>query len=253
MKKLVITNKGGDEKSLRLCAFARKNMKFVLSCEHGGNEIPAEFQFLFNGNESMLNSHRGYDLGALDVFRFLKPLADFSEFQTVSHLLIEMNRSLHHRNLFSEFSKTLASREKEYLLKTYYFPYREKIEQKIQEFIQNKEEVFHLSIHSFTPKLNEETRNADIGLLYDPGRISEKAICKTLKTQLKKELPRFKIRLNSPYLGISDGFTTSLRKRFSEKYMGVELEINQKHSAKNQMDILLKTAIFQVIKSYRPK
>ena len=43
-------------------------------------------------------------------------------------------------------------------------------------------------------------------------------------------LPDLSIRCNYPYKGNADGFTTYLRKQFSEKkYLGIELEINQKH------------------------
>ncbi len=224
-------------------------MKLVITCEHAGNEIPKKFQFLFEGKEKILNSHRGYDLGAFDIFQHLKSLTDFSEFQTISRLLIEMNRSLWKADLFSEFSDILSLQEKRYLLETYYFPYREKMEHKIEELIQKKEKVFHLSVHSFTPKLNGEIRTVDIGLLYDPTRNQEKTVCKMMKTQLKRAFPNLKIRMNYPYLGTADGFTTTLRKKFPENYMGIELEINQKFSTDNQMDISLKSGIFKVLES----
>jgi hypothetical protein len=36
--------------------------------------------------------------------------------------------------------------------------------------------------------------------------------------------------LNYPYQGTSDGFTTHLRKKFPDsQYVGIELEVNQKH------------------------
>ena len=34
--------------------------------------------------------------------------------------------------------------------------------------------------------------------------------------------------MNYPYLGKADGFTTSLRQEFQERYIGIELELNQK-------------------------
>jgi len=38
------------------------------------------------------------------------------------------------------------------------------------------------------------------------------------------------VRRNYPYAGKNDGFTTYLRRRFpSDAYLGIELEINQKH------------------------
>jgi len=36
--------------------------------------------------------------------------------------------------------------------------------------------------------------------------------------------------MNRPYLGSSDGHTTSLRKEFGgESYLGIEIEVNQKY------------------------
>ena len=75
-------------------------MKVIISCEHGGNHIPANLLQIFKKNEAVLETHRGFDLGALDLFQHLKQLAKASFFSEESRLLIELNRSLHHKNLF---------------------------------------------------------------------------------------------------------------------------------------------------------
>ena len=87
-------------------------MKLVITCEHGGNFVPKKYQPLFKKQETVLQTHRGFDPGTLDLFQFLKPLSHFSIFSDTSRLLIELNRSLHHKDLFSEFSKTLSEAEK---------------------------------------------------------------------------------------------------------------------------------------------
>ncbi|HQO04445.1 MAG TPA: N-formylglutamate amidohydrolase, partial [Spirochaetota bacterium] len=43
----------------------------LLTCEHGGNIIPEGFRPLFTGDRNVLNSHRGYDIGALEAARLL--------------------------------------------------------------------------------------------------------------------------------------------------------------------------------------
>ncbi len=96
-------------------------MKLILTCEHGGNEIPHTFQPYFENENTILNSHRGYDLGALDVFQKLKPLSDFSKYSKTSRLLIELNRSLHCPNLFSKFTKQLSKKKKKPLLIRFIF------------------------------------------------------------------------------------------------------------------------------------
>jgi predicted N-formylglutamate amidohydrolase len=85
-----------------------------------------------------------------------------------------------------------------------------------------------LSIHSFTPKLDGQVRNCDVGILYDPKRPMEKTVAADLKRALVSMDGVLRVRWNYPYRGIADGFTTHLRKRFSKsRYAGIEIEINQ--------------------------
>ncbi|MCM4157351.1 N-formylglutamate amidohydrolase [Gramella sp. AN32] len=222
-------------------------MKLVLTCEHASNRIPKRFEKLFTAHKTVLNTHRGFDLGAYDLFKFLKTYADFSQHQRVSRLLVETNRSIGHPVLFSEFSKLLTSQEKESILKRYYYPYLESVTQVIAELIEEGEDVLHLSIHSFTPVLNEEKRHGDIGLLYDPSRISEKNFAIKFRNEFYHNFPSYHVRFNYPYLGKADGFPTSLRKKFPKHYLGIELEVNQKFSKNNKMDVHLKKSIKEIL------
>ena len=43
----------------------------LVTCEHGGNRIPAPYAALFRGHEAILQSHRGYDPGAAALARAL--------------------------------------------------------------------------------------------------------------------------------------------------------------------------------------
>ena len=70
-------------------------------------------------------------------------------------------------------------------------------------------------------------RDADVGLLYDPGREWERAICRRWRGVLREVAPDARVRLNYPYRGTADGFPTSLRRRFPEGYAGIELELNE--------------------------
>lgn len=222
-------------------------MILLLTCEHGGNWIPDEYCGYFKNLKAVLNTHRGIDLGALDLFNHLKPLSSFSHFSTTSRLLIELNRSLHHKNLFSEFSKLLSKKEKETLITGYYSEYRDAVEEAIKKHLEAKIIVVHISVHSFTPVLNNIERQCDIGLLYDSTREIESSFCKQFKKELVKEDKNLNVRFNYPYLGKADGFTTYLRKQFPENYIGIELEINQKFSTKNKMNNLLKQELYVVL------
>lgn len=222
-------------------------MKLVLTCEHASNYIPKEYKYLFKDAGIVLDSHRGYDPGAFDLFQELAPLVDFSKHQEISRLLVEVNRSLGHPFLFSEFSKGLSKIQKDVILENYYYPYRNQVKAVISRFIEEGEKVLHFSIHSFTPELNGITRNTDIGLLYDPSRSEEKAFCKRFKEVLKANFPELRIRYNYPYLGKADGLTTALRKEFPKNYSGIELEVNQKYVEKNRLHPELKSVIFRTL------
>lgn len=200
-------------------------MKLIISCEHGGNEVPPRFAPLFKQAQNVLNTHRGIDFGALELASALEKATKAPFFySTVTRLLIEMNRSLHHPELFSEFSSPLSPEEKQELIQTYHHAYWGPIFQKVEEL----GDVFHLSMHSFTPVLNGVTREAEIGILYDPERLCEEKLAIQWKALFEKLLPSFRIRMNYPYLGTSDSLVTALRKKFfCPTYRGIELEVNQ--------------------------
>ena len=218
-------------------------MKLILTCEHAGNEIPEEYRHLFQEEQKLLNSHRGYDPGAFDLFCQLQEQAHRTHFQMTSRLLVEPNRSLHHPQLFSEITRTLPADQKTQILEKYYSPYRKAVEKDIRSLIEAGEKVLHVSVHTFTPELNGEVRNADAGFLYDSRRKEEKDFCTQWKDIINRADPKRKLRFNYPYLGKADGFTTYLRKQFRENYLGIELEVNQKFFRDGKMDPSLKNNI----------
>ena len=207
------------------------NIELVLSCEHGGNLVPQGYADLFDGSSKVLSSHRGYDKGALEFARYVS--RNFSLpliFSETTRLLVDLNRSLHHRKLFSEYTLDCSTDLKAQILKEHYHPYRNRVINAIEFARSNKKHSIHLSFHSFTPVLEGRRRNADIGLLYDPSRPREKAFCRQFKYDLTA-LSEFTVRLNYPYRGTADGLTTALRKKYSPGlYSGIEIEINQKYA-----------------------
>lgn len=223
-------------------------MRVILTCEHAVPDIPRQHRNLFENETGVLSTHEGYDPGAWDLFKTLQNLADFSNAQVVGRLLVETNRSLRNRKLFSRFSSALSKVEKESILKSYYYPYRQKIEDEIQKYIISGHKVLHLSVHSFTPVLNDKKRNCDLGLLYDPNREEERLFCRDLKAQLRLINPGLIVRFNYPYLGKADGFTTSLRKLFPSNYLGIEIEVNQAWVNNNVMNVQLKEVIHESLK-----
>jgi len=204
---------------------------FLITCEHGGNRIPSRYRPLFAGFEALLSSHRGYDAGALALARELaKALAAPLLFSATSRLLVDLNRSIGHPRLYSEATRDTSAGVRSEILERYYWPHRNKVEADIAAAVAHGKRVIHIASHSFTPELGGMVRNADIGLLYDPARPGEAELCRRWQAQLRALAPELKVRRNYPYAGKSDGFTVYLRRRFpAEVYVGIELEINQKH------------------------
>ena len=82
----------------------------------------------------MLKSHRGWDPGSLTLAaRLAETLGAPFHAQTVTRLLIDANRSLHHRGLFSEFTRALDSSEKKALIESVWRPHRERVERSLGE------------------------------------------------------------------------------------------------------------------------
>jgi predicted N-formylglutamate amidohydrolase len=210
-------------------------LKPLITCEHAGNTVPSNYAHLFDGKEEVLLSHRGWDPGAVQVAEMLsrKLSAPYYICET-TRLLVEPNRSLHSESLFSEFSRSLNENEKDQVLKEFYHPHRNAVE----EFIRvSPNPILHLSIHSFTPVWNGIERDVDLGLLFDPERTNEAAFCEMCRDRLFHSLGGINIKFNEPYKGIDDGFTTYLRMRFdNDHYLGIEIEINQRFVGSETME-----------------
>jgi len=202
---------------------------FLVTCEHGGNRIPVRYRSLFDGYQPLLKSHRGYDRGALVVARelaaaFRAPLVA----STISRLLIDLNRSIGHPQLFSAATRGAPAPVRARIVAQYYRPYRAQVERLVRQAVARRRRVIHISSHSFTGEMDGRVRRADVGLLYDPSRRGETDLCARWKASLAAFAPELRVRRNYPYAGKGDGLTSYLRRLFSSRaYVGVELEINQ--------------------------
>lgn len=203
----------------------------VLTCEHGGARVPSQYEHLFDGTAArrVLASHRGSDIGALSLARSLQRALRVPLYASVvTRLLVDLNRSVGHPRLFSEFSKSLDSAQRMALLEKHYFPHRNAVESWIEGQVRRGRRVLHIGVHSFVPRVDGRIRKADVGLLYDPSRPGERAFCHRWKSALETIDPELRVRRNYPYLGRSDGLVTHLRALFGPRhYVGVELEGNQ--------------------------
>lgn len=205
---------------------ARRATRRLFTCEHASPAVPPAWRSAFAKAGEVLASHRAWDPGALQVFDTLAPaFADHALAGEATRLLVDLNRSLHHPRVFSEFTRPLPADARREIVGTFWQPFRDEAERVVSGWRKTGAPVFHVSVHSFTPVLDGVHRAADVGLLYDPGREAERRLARAWRDRLAAA--GWSVRLNYPYRGVADGHATSLRRRHPDGYAGIELELNQ--------------------------
>jgi predicted N-formylglutamate amidohydrolase len=219
----------GSARLMPLSGAGERGDYLLLTCEHGGHRIPRPYTALFRDAGAVLASHRGWDPGALELARRLareleRPLLAV----TWSRLFVESNRTPTNPRIWSAFTASLPREERERILERWWQPHRQAVADAVVQPIAHGQRVVHVAVHSFTPRLDGEVRNADIGLLYDSRRVREAELCRHWASILRVLEPALRVRHNYPYRGAADGLTTWLRRRHPQaRYLGVEIEINQ--------------------------
>ena len=108
-------------KRLRTERHMQRRPHLLVSCEHGGNAVPSAYAPLFAGAAAVLESHRGLDYGALEAAQAfgarlgVEPIA-----ATTTRLVVDLNRSPGHRNLFSEYTRVLDREQRAAAVRAHY-------------------------------------------------------------------------------------------------------------------------------------
>jgi predicted N-formylglutamate amidohydrolase len=149
---------------------AHSASKFVLVCDHASNRVPRCLHNL-GLTADQLNDHIGWDPGAAAVARLLSknlnaPLA----LSGYSRLVIDCNRPLQSAQSIPEQSagvsvpgnQSLSEEERALRVNNLFYPYHNAISQLLDS--RKHRTTFFLSIHSFTPVLNNEARPWNIGV-----------------------------------------------------------------------------------------
>lgn len=195
--------------------------------------MPKRFARVFAGRREVLRTHAAYDIGALGIVRELgREFGVLPLVQPLTRLLIDSNRSPHHPKLFSEFSRGLGVADQEELRRAHR-GHREEVFRAIDDAVASSGRAVHIAVHSFTPVLDGQERNCDIGLLYDPRRSPEGQLANAWRLALAEQAPELRVRRNYPYKGAADGLLSTPRAaRSPQTYVGLELELNQTQLAR---------------------
>jgi predicted N-formylglutamate amidohydrolase len=227
----------------------------LITCEHGGNRVPRRYASLFRGQGRRLVSHEGFDPGALDTARLLAlrlhaPLV----YSTTTRLLVDLNRTERSGTRFSDLTRSLPEAELGEILRRHYQPHWDRVWTEIETARTRSEQVLHIASHSFTPIWRGRERRCDVGLLFDPRRTPEAGFARTWQLRLQRAEPELVVRRNYPYRGWTDGMTRELRRRFTpSQYLGIELEVNQRHLRARKRWRRLQTALVESLRELLPQ
>lgn len=205
-------------------------LSILITAEHASNAVPARWIHLFEEVPGVLETHRAWDPGSLQLARALAQALDAQLLRgRWSRLLVDLNRSEQHRRRFSEFSTALTQEERRELTESIWRPHWTAY----ADFVcASPGRVVHLACHSFTPVLDGKVRTTDIGLLHDPSRPDEDAFCKQFQKAIQARMPELAVHRNRPYRGTSDGLGAWHRGVFDDrKLITLEIELNQRFAA----------------------
>ena len=211
---------------------ARSGSAYLVTCEHGGNEIPPPYVALFRSHGALLASHRGYDPGALAMARSLARALDARLLtSTISRLLVELNRSPGRQFRYSPVMRSATTRRPRRSLPALLHAALDgggSVRARCGGERAARAARFVAFVHAVARwRRAPHGRRACCTTLPEP---ASARLCIAWQAALTARLPRWTTRRNYPYRGTGDGLTRYLRTRFDDaSYCGIELEINQKH------------------------
>lgn len=203
----------------------------LFTCEHASNGVPAGLDL--GVDPSVLDSHVAWDEGAVLVARALAGSRPLFEGQ-FSRLLCDLNRREEDPGVIPAVAfgtpvpgnQGLSAEQRQARLSTWHRPWRAQVFAAIRGIVDRGDACLHLSVHSFTPVLHGQARTVQVGVLHDPARAGDRLWAHRLLLALQQA--GLDARLDEPYRGTDEGFTTWLRERLPEdRYAGLELELSQ--------------------------
>lgn len=150
--------------------------RLLFTVDHASRHIPTSYDNLGLADPSVLHRHIAWDIGIEDVTRRLAGKVDGAAvYARFSRLLLDANRYPEDPALTPIISdgveiplnQSITAPEKENRIQTYFRPYHRAIEALLDEKVEAHGEPLLISMHSFTPVMNDLERPWHIGVLWD--------------------------------------------------------------------------------------
>jgi predicted N-formylglutamate amidohydrolase len=207
----------------------------VISCEAGGDGVPETLLAARGGTGSRRWTLPDGGSTQLSSDQFARYAAERMAGQLAARLiinpysmdLIDVTRSLRHRQLFPAATRCWPEEQRRQLIELVYAPYRSRLQGAIRSLLQCRTCVIHLSVRTFPPRSNGSLLRADVGLSYDTSAGDEVDMCLDWIDEMYDFLPMLRVRRNYPRRGTADNITRAMRKEFGGQYMGVEVMLNR--------------------------
>ncbi|NQV44779.1 MAG: N-formylglutamate amidohydrolase [Rhodospirillales bacterium] len=201
---------------------------FVLVCEHAVNAIPPELDNL-GLNSDALQSHIAWDPGAYPVAKAVSEKLDAPLVAPrVSRLVYDCNRDGAAESAVPERSEAyeiqgnrgLGEDERKARADQYYAPFHDAVTGVIEKRIGEGCAPVIMTVHSFAPVYDGETRDLDVGIIHD-----EDARFADAYLSVAEADATFKVQRNAPY-SAADGVTHTLKEHaLSRGLLNVMVEI----------------------------
>lgn len=182
----------------------------VLVCEHASRFIPASLDGL-GLTDAAATSHAAWDIGALDLAGALAQMMDAPLVAArVSRLVYDCNRPPEAPGAIPAQSEVftipgnanLNDAQRAARVAEVYDPFRALVAQVLDR---HPDQSVMITIHSFTPVYNGQTRDVELGILHD----ADDRVAKAVLARARQNTP-LKTEMNQPY-SATDGVTHTLR------------------------------------------
>jgi predicted N-formylglutamate amidohydrolase len=195
--------------------------QIVLICEHASPHIPAVFKDL-GVSPAARGSHVAWDPGAVAVAQAMSLALDATLVSSlVSRLVYDCNRPPDAPSAMPVRSEAydvpgnddLTDADRRARVARYYTPFRDRLASEIAR----RADPVLVTIHSFTPVYNGQTRDVEIGILHDSDS--------RLADAMLRIAQEHDVRRNAPY-GPEDGVTHTLKEHaVAHGHLNVMIEI----------------------------